>query len=147
MIWYRVKKKLMKINQNLGVVPVGLDELDRTDRIIVQQMSGMTDGCCNCYEGENQYDISDRFDHVIMQAVEQSNCCSRQCCHRLRSFNMELKDRRGEAVAIMERPFRCDNCVLCPGNNQVKKIVHKRMKFNRDLCLPIHTWSCSAIDA
>jgi hypothetical protein len=31
---------------------VGLDELDRTDRIIVQQMAGMTDGCCN-YEGEN----------------------------------------------------------------------------------------------
>jgi hypothetical protein len=36
---------------------VGLDELDRTDRIIVQQMAGMTDGCCKCYEGENQEPI------------------------------------------------------------------------------------------
>jgi len=101
-----------------GVLPVGLDELDRTDRIIVQQMAGMTDACCS-YEAENQYDISDRFDHVILQATEQSNCCSRQCCHRLRSFNLSMADRRGEVVSTVERPLRCDNCLCCPTQNQV----------------------------
>ena len=100
---------------------MGLDELDRTDRIIVQQISGMTDGCCN-YEGENEYDISDRFDHVILKAAEQSSCCDRNCCHRLRPFKMELHDRRGEFSSVIERPFRCDNCCLCPGNNQVAGI-------------------------
>jgi hypothetical protein len=99
-------------------LPVGIDELNRTDRIIVQQTAGVTDNC-KCYEGENTYTVSDRFDHVILEATEASNCCSRKCCQKLRSFDLVLNDRKGQNVITIERPYRCDNCFCCPGLNQV----------------------------
>ena len=41
---------------------VGLEELNNTDKIVVQQMTGLiAGGCCCGYEGENMFEISDRL--------------------------------------------------------------------------------------
>ena len=50
-----------------------------TDKIVIQQMSGLMNNCC-CYEGENMFEISDRLGHVILRAKEDSSCCYRQTC-------------------------------------------------------------------
>ena len=41
---------------------VGLEELNNTDKIVVQQMTGLVAASCCCgYEGENMFEISDRL--------------------------------------------------------------------------------------
>ena len=55
---------------------IGLGELQVTDKIVIQQMSGLMNNCC-CYEGENMFEISDRLGHVILRAKEDSSCCYR----------------------------------------------------------------------
>ena len=54
-----------------------------------------------------------------MRAHEDSNCFSRQCCERLRSFEMTIKDRKSENIIRIVRPQRCDNCLCFPCFNQV----------------------------
>ena len=45
---------------------VGLEELNNTDKIVVQQMTGLIAGACCCgYEGENMFEISDRLGRYI----------------------------------------------------------------------------------
>ena len=50
---------------------------------------------CTCgYEGENEFEVTDRFGHQIFLAEEDSACCFRQCCESLRGFKMNLTDRQ-----------------------------------------------------
>ena len=91
----------------------------KTDKIVIQQMTGLAASCLCCYEGENLFEISDRLGHVILRATEDSNCCYRQCCERLRPFVMTIKDRQSNLVIKINRPKRCDNCFCCPCLNQV----------------------------
>ena len=100
-------------------LPIGLKELLKTDKIVIQQMTGLAAQCLCCYEGENLFEISDRLGHVILRATEDSNCCYRQCCERLRPFEMTIKDRQSNLVIKINRPFKCDNCFCCPCLNQV----------------------------
>lgn len=95
---------------------VGLEELSKTDRLLVQQLAEYSEAACCCggYEGENQFEVTDRFGHQIFFAEEDSNCCTRQCCESQRGFDMSLMDRQGKAAIRIERPVRCDNCWLCP---------------------------------
>ena len=76
---------------------IGLGELQVTDKIVIQQMSGLMNNCC-CYEGENMFEISDRLGHVILRAKEDSSCCYRSifittfflCFHLNQSRNQSL---------------------------------------------------------
>ena len=71
-----------KKSENVGSIEkkeemaIGLGELQVTDKIVIQQMSGLMNNCC-CYEGENMFEISDRLGHVILRAKEDSSCCYR----------------------------------------------------------------------
>ena len=60
---------------------IGLGELQVTDKIVIQQMSGLMNTCCG-YEGENMFEISDRLGHIILRAKEDSSCCHRQSFKR-----------------------------------------------------------------
>jgi hypothetical protein len=77
---------------------IGLGELQVTDKIVIQQMSGLMNNCC-CYEGENMFEISDRLGHVILRAKEDSSCCYRSifiatffflCCHLNQSLKLNF---------------------------------------------------------
>ena len=57
---------------------VGLKELLKTDKIVIQQMSGLLNSCICCYDGENIFEIADRLGHIILRAKEDSSCCYRQ---------------------------------------------------------------------
>jgi hypothetical protein len=114
-------------SEHVKALAIGLHELNQTDKIVIQQMSGLVDSCCG-YEGENMFEISDRLGHVILRATEDSNCISRQCCERLRPFTMKLKDRQSQTVIHVKRPKRCDNCLCCPCLNQVLIIDQNRIE-------------------
>ena len=58
--------------------------------------------------------VTDRFGHQIFLAEEDSSCCFRQCFESLRGFEMKLMDRQGKVAVVIDRPMRCDNCLVCP---------------------------------
>jgi len=103
---------------------VGLEELAKTDRILVQQLAEYAEACsCACgYEGENEFEVTDRFGHQIFLAEEDSSCCFRQCCESLRGFTMNLTDRQGKVAIVIDRPLKCDNCLLCPCMTQTMTV-------------------------
>jgi len=101
---------------------VGLEELAKTDRILVQQLAEYVESCTCGYEGENEFEVTDRFGHQIFLAEEDSSCCFRQCCESLRGFSMNLTDRQGKVAIVIDRPLRCDNCCLCPCMTQTMSV-------------------------
>jgi len=105
---------------------VGITELQKTDRVLVQQLKEHSESNCTCcdYEGENEFEITDRFGHQIFYATEDSGCCSRQCCNSLRAFELTLSDRQGKDCIKINRPTRCDNCIVCPCFTQSMEIEY-----------------------
>eukprot|EP00095_Tigriopus_kingsejongensis_P007488 maker-scaffold580_size130538-snap-gene-0.22 protein:Tk07488 transcript:maker-scaffold580_size130538-snap-gene-0.22-mRNA-1 annotation:"hypothetical protein DAPPUDRAFT_211709" len=115
-------KRLDSVDIPLG--SLALDQLDKSDKIVVQQITGISETCCCCcdYEDENEFEIYDNFGAVILKAVEQSNCLSRQCCEQLRGFQLNIRDRQGNEVIHVRRPFRCNNIFCCPCLNQEMEV-------------------------
>ena len=66
--------------------------------------------------------MTDRFGHQIFLAEEDSSCCFRQCFESLRGFEMKLTDRQGKIAVVIDRPMRCDNCLLCPCLTQTMSV-------------------------
>ena len=58
------------------------------------------------FAGENKFEVSDRFGNIFLRAVEDSNCCARQCCDQLRPFQIEIKDKVGHDLIVVRRPLR-----------------------------------------
>uniref|UniRef100_A0A3Q4I020 Phospholipid scramblase n=1 Tax=Neolamprologus brichardi TaxID=32507 RepID=A0A3Q4I020_NEOBR len=61
----------------------------------------------------NQYEIKNSLGQKIYKAKEKNDCCTRNCCGSLRSFDMKIKDNMDREVIRLIRPFRCVSC-WCP---------------------------------
>ena len=59
-------------------LPIGLEELLKTDQIVIQQMTGLMANCCCCYEGENIYEISGNTIFLLFftEIIAVQNCSS-----------------------------------------------------------------------
>ena len=81
----------------------------------------------------------------VFFAAEKNDCCTRQCCGPLRSFEMAITDNMGQEVVRFVRPFKCTcRCFTCylPCQLQEMDVVASgqtigslRQKF--DCCNPI----------
>lgn len=65
------------------------------------------------FETNNQYEIKNSLGQKIYKAKEKNDCCTRNCCGSLRSFDMKIKDNADREVIRLIRPFRCVSC-WCP---------------------------------
>uniref|UniRef100_A0AAR2LKF1 Phospholipid scramblase n=1 Tax=Pygocentrus nattereri TaxID=42514 RepID=A0AAR2LKF1_PYGNA len=65
------------------------------------------------FETNNQYEIKNSMGQKIYKAKEKNDCCTRNCCGSLRSFDMKIKDNMDREVIRLIRPFRCATC-WCP---------------------------------
>uniref|UniRef100_A0A672F1N5 Phospholipid scramblase n=1 Tax=Salarias fasciatus TaxID=181472 RepID=A0A672F1N5_SALFA len=65
------------------------------------------------FETNNQYEIKNSLGQKIYKAKEKNDCCTRNCCGSLRSFDMTVKDNSDREVMHLVRPFRCVSC-WCP---------------------------------
>ena len=54
--------------------------------------------------------------------VEDSGCCSRQCCNPNHSMTLQVTDMTGERVMTMKRPWTWNCCCLC-GNQPVCRVL------------------------
>uniref|UniRef100_A0A8C9K3R2 Phospholipid scramblase n=1 Tax=Panthera tigris altaica TaxID=74533 RepID=A0A8C9K3R2_PANTA len=86
--------------------PPGLEYLSQHQQIeLLEVITG--------FETNNKYEIKNSFGQKIYFAVEDTDCCTRNCCGASRPFTMRIIDNMGQEVITLERPLRCDSC-CCP---------------------------------
>ncbi|XP_037335021.1 phospholipid scramblase 2-like [Pungitius pungitius] len=93
-------------------VPPGLEYLTQIDQILIHQKVELLEVFIG-FETNNQYEIKNSLGQKIYKAKEKNDCCTRNCCGSLRSFDMKIKDNMDREVIRLIRPFRCVSC-WCP---------------------------------
>ncbi|CAN9509658.1 unnamed protein product [Ophioblennius macclurei] len=93
-------------------IPPGLEYLAQIDQILIHQKVELLEAFIG-FETNNQYDIKNSLGQKIYKAKERNDCCTRNCCGSLRSFDMKIKDNADREVIRLVRPFRCMSC-CCP---------------------------------
>nr|XP_061815076.1 phospholipid scramblase 2-like isoform X1 [Nerophis lumbriciformis] len=93
-------------------VPPGLEYLTQIDQILIHQKVELLEAFIG-FETNNQYEIKNSLGQKIYKAKEKNDCCTRNCCGSLRSFDMKIKDNSDREVIRLVRPFRCVSC-WCP---------------------------------
>ncbi|KAI4900171.1 hypothetical protein NFI96_023898 [Prochilodus magdalenae] len=93
-------------------VPPGLEYLTQIDQVLIHQKVELLEAFIG-FETNNQYEIKNSMGQKIYKAKEKNDCCTRNCCGSLRSFDMKIKDNTDREVIRLIRPFRCATC-WCP---------------------------------
>ncbi|XP_026792247.1 phospholipid scramblase 2 [Pangasianodon hypophthalmus] len=93
-------------------VPPGLEYLTQIDQVLIHQKVELLEAFIG-FETNNQYEIKNSMGQKIYKAKEKNDCCTRNCCGSLRSFDMKIKDNMDREVIRLIRPFRCASC-WCP---------------------------------
>ena len=65
------------------------------------------------FEGANKYSVKNSLGQKVYHAVEDNDCCTRNCCGPIRPFDMKIIDNTQREVIHLYRPLRCDSC-WCP---------------------------------
>ncbi|TRZ02680.1 hypothetical protein DNTS_001903 [Danionella cerebrum] len=79
----------------------------------VPMPTGVPPGLEYLTQTNNQYEIKNSLGQKIFTAKEKNDCCTRNCCGALRSFDMKIKDNADREVIRLIRPYRCASC-WCP---------------------------------
>ncbi|XP_021108457.1 phospholipid scramblase 1 isoform X3 [Heterocephalus glaber] len=89
--------------------PPGLEYLSQIDQILVHQQIELLEVLTG-FETNNKYEIKNSLGQRVYFAVEDNDCCTRNCCGASRPFTLKILDNLGREVITMERPLRCTSC-------------------------------------
>jgi len=92
--------------------PPGLEYLASIDQLLVHQKVELIEAFTQ-FETNNKYTIKNSMGQKVYIAVEDNDCCTRNCCGPIRPFDMKIYDHNKTEVLHLNRPFRCDSC-CCP---------------------------------
>jgi len=92
--------------------PPGLEYMTQIDQLLVKQQVELLE-VVSGFETNNKYKIKNSLGQNVYYAVEDTDCCTRQCCGPMREFNMKVFDNANNEVIHLYRPFRCTLC-CCP---------------------------------
>lgn len=90
-------------------VPPGLEYLTQIDQILIHQKIELLEAFVG-FETNNKYEIKNSMGQIVYKANEDTDCCTRQCCGSLRSFDLDIKDNMDKVVIRLIRPLRCMAC-------------------------------------
>ncbi|KAI1283785.1 Phospholipid scramblase 2 [Halotydeus destructor] len=93
-------------------VPPGLEYLTAVDQLLVHQKVELLEAFVG-FETSNKYTIKNSMGQKVFYAVEDTDCCTRNCCGPVRPFDMKILDHNKREVIHLYRPLRCDSC-WCP---------------------------------
>ncbi|EHA99217.1 Phospholipid scramblase 2 [Heterocephalus glaber] len=89
--------------------PPGLEYLSQIDQILIHQQVELLEVLTG-FETNNKFEIKNSLGQRVYFAVEDTDCCTRNCCGPCRPFTLKILDNLGREVITMERPLRCDDC-------------------------------------
>lgn len=62
------------------------------------------------FETNNKYTIKNSVGQKVFYAVEENDCCTRNCCGPIRPFEMKILDNFKNEVIHLSRPLSCQSC-------------------------------------
>ncbi|CAJ0950438.1 unnamed protein product, partial [Mesorhabditis belari] len=86
--------------------PRGLEYLTQVDKIVIQQKKSILEAVTN-WDVKNSYVLMNSIGEQVYYALEESDCCTRQCCAQDRDFTMHITDHFQNEVLTIKRPFKC----------------------------------------
>ncbi|XP_067851122.1 phospholipid scramblase 1 [Heptranchias perlo] len=92
--------------------PPGLEYLAQIDQLLVHQQVELLEALTG-FETNNKFQIKNSLGQQIYFAAEQNDCCNRNCCGNMRSFDMKIVNNIGQEIMSLYRPLRCAGC-CCP---------------------------------
>jgi hypothetical protein len=123
-----VQQPLMQSYAPNPHVPPGLEHLVTLDKLFIKQKVELLEAFVG-FETNNKYTIKNSSGQKCFYAVEDVDCCTRNCCGPSRPFEMKIFDPNQREIAHFSRPLRCDSCwcpcflqkleVCCPPGNVV----------------------------
>uniref|UniRef100_A0A8C2VDS1 Phospholipid scramblase n=1 Tax=Chinchilla lanigera TaxID=34839 RepID=A0A8C2VDS1_CHILA len=93
--------------------PPGLEYLSQIDQILIHQQTELLEVLTGI-ETNNRFEIKNSLGQRIYFAVEDTDCCTLNCCGSVRPFTLRVLDHLNREVITMQRPLRCDDCCF-PG--------------------------------
>ncbi|XP_028156275.1 phospholipid scramblase 1 isoform X3 [Ostrinia furnacalis] len=108
----RKKGGWMTIPQGVNNCPPGLEYLSLINQLLVHQKVELLEAFVG-FETNNKYTIKNSVGQKVYYAVEDNDCCTRNCCGPMRPFDMKIMDNFQNEVIHLHRPLACDSC-LCP---------------------------------
>lgn len=100
--------------------PPGLEYLTTIDSLFVKQKVELLEAFIG-FETNNKYTIKNNMGQKVFWAVEDNDCCTRNCCGPARPFELQITDAHHQEVIHLSRPLRCDSC-CCPCCLQVLEV-------------------------
>ncbi|KAK3095599.1 hypothetical protein FSP39_016529, partial [Pinctada imbricata] len=89
--------------------PKGLEYLAQVDQLLVKQkVEGLE--AFTGYETNNKYEILNSLGQRVYHAVEDTCCCTRNCCGSARPFDIKILDNQNREIIHLSRPLRCSSC-------------------------------------
>jgi len=92
--------------------PPGLEYLTQIDQLLCKQQIELLEMFTG-FETNNKYKIKNTLGQNVYFAVEDTDCCTRQCCGPARPFDLKIFDNSNQEVIHLQRPLRCSEC-CCP---------------------------------
>ncbi|KAJ3639639.1 hypothetical protein Zmor_002984 [Zophobas morio] len=89
--------------------PPGLEYLATIDQLLIHQKVELLE-IITGFETNNKYTIKNILGQKVYYAIEDNDCCTRNCCGPLRPFDMKIFDNFRNEVIHLYRPFACQGC-------------------------------------
>lgn len=110
----------MNMPQGLSNCPRGLEYLSMIDQLIMHQKVELLEAFVG-FETNNKYTVMNSVGQKVYYAIEDNDCCTRNCCGPLRPFDMKIMDNFNNEVIHLNRPLACDSC-CCPCWLQIMEV-------------------------
>ncbi|XP_044741630.1 phospholipid scramblase 2 [Chrysoperla carnea] len=123
--------------------PPGLEYLTMIDQLLVHQKVELLEVFTG-FETRNKFVIKNSLGQQVYYAVEDSDCCTRNCCGPMRPFDMRIFDNFRNEVIHLNRPLACDSCCFpcCLQSVEVSSppgTVIGTVEQNWSLCYPSYS--------
>ena len=113
----------MPAPQAIAGCPPGLEYLSQLDQVLIHQQVELLEAFTG-FETANKYNIKNSMGQQVFFAAEDSGCLERNCCGKIRSFEMRIMDNTKREVITIRRPLRLCSCCMCvPGLAQEMTVV------------------------
>lgn len=99
----------MSIPSGIPNCPRGLEYLTSIDQLLVKQKVELLEAFTG-FETNNKFSIKNSLGQKVYYAVEDNDCCTRNCCGPSRPFDMKVFDNFQQEVIHLYRPLACSAC-------------------------------------